>query len=296
MFSRRSTPVRGGLAAAGLIVVVAVGAAMVTSPSSGIGGAPPASIAPSTAPTPSLAASPSTTASGPVPIEQAVLAPCYEGGDGGGCIAPGTYALPSTIPGRITFTVPEGWFPFEPGAGAAALIVDSGPDAPGGSGWGAMISSVVDVRRDACAVDGAVFDPAEVDTPAKVAAAMGTWPGFAVTDPVAITFAGASGVQVDVSATKDLGTCSTPATWSTADGTWIDGYPMVSDASTSEPATFRILDVDGELLIIRTPASIGTSPYEAGQGVAADPERHAADLIEMEAILDSIRLGEPAAP
>jgi hypothetical protein len=96
-----------------------------------------------------------------------------------------------------------------------------------------MIAGVGDIRRDPCAADGAVFDPADVDTPAKVAAAMATWPGFAVTDPVEITFAGAPGVQLDVSAGEDLGTCSSPTTWSTPMGTGIDGYPMAGEDPTS---------------------------------------------------------------
>lgn len=289
-----STPVRGGLLAAGLVIAVGFGAVLLTSTAPGVGGGPPASAVPSTAPTPSLAADPSADVGGAVPISQASPAPCYEGGEAV-CIAAGTYALnPTTIPGRITVTVPEGWFPFEPGAGAMGLLVDSGADAPGGSGWGPMIAAVKDVRRDPCATDGAVFDSADVDTPAEVAAAMATWPGFAVTEPEVVTFAGMPGVQVDVTATKDLGACPNPATWSTP-LTWIDGYPMVG-GPTPQPATFRILDVGGSLLIIRTPASIGPSPYEAEQGVAADPERHADDLVEMNAILDSIRFGEGDAP
>ncbi len=295
MFSGLPTPVRGGLLAAGLIVAVALGATWVNSTGPGVGGEPPASSVPSTAPTPSFAPSPSASASGVVPIAKAASAPCFEGG-AVACIAAGTYALnPDTIPGNVIVTVPEGWFPWEPGAGAMTLLVDR-TDAPQGSGWGLLISAIGDVRRDPCAPDGAVFEPAEIDTPAEVAAAMATWPGFAVTDPEAITFGDAPGVQVDVSVTEDLGTCMTPATWSTPLGTWIDGYPMVGDDPTSEPATFRILDLDGEMLIIRTPATIGPSPHEAGQGVEPDAERHAEDLIALTAMLDSIRFGEPDAP
>ncbi len=292
-----STPVRGGLLAAGLVIAVGLGAMAVNRPPSGVGGLPSASAASSATPTPSLAASPSADVGGAMPISQASPAPCYEGGEAT-CIAAGTYALdPTTIPGRITVTVPEGWFPFEPGAGATALLVDSGPDAAGGSGWGPMISAIQDVRLDPCAVDGAVFDRADIDTPSKVAAAIAKWPDFNVTDPVAITFAGAPGVQVDVSGPEDRNACLAQTwTWSTTQGTWIDGYPMVGGGPTREPATFRILDVGGELLIIRTPASIGPSPFEAEQGVASDPERHAADLVEMNAILDSIRFGGADTP
>ena len=38
-----------------------------------------------------------------------------------------------------------------------------------------------------------------------------------------------------------------------------------------------------------------TSPYELAEGVAPDPTRHAADQVELHAILDSIRLTVPPA-
>jgi hypothetical protein len=225
-------------------------------------------------------------------------APCAEGGEGNDCIAAGTYALnPGTIPGQVVVTVPAGWFAYEPGAGAMALLVDSGPDAPGGSGWGPMIAGISEIRRDPCNPDAGVFAAGEIDTPEEVAAAMATWPGFTVTEPVAIALAGAPGVQVDVSATGDLGSCVTPATWSTDLGTWIDAYPMADpSAAASQPATFRILDLGGELLVVRTQTTLATSPHEAVQGVAPDPGRHAAHKVQQDAILVSIQLGDAAAP
>ena len=39
----------------------------------------------------------------------------------------------------------------------------------------------------------------------------------------------------------------------------------------------------------------GTSRFELGQGIAKDPTRHAADQVEMQAIVDSIQFGDPAA-
>jgi hypothetical protein len=301
MFSNLSTPVRGGLVAATLVVVVALGATVVAN-SPGTAGTP----GPSAAPTASASASParspepsvSSGITGPTPISMAKPAPCAEGGEGNDCIAAGTYALNSTtIPGKVVVTVPVGWFSYEPGAGAMGLLVDSGPDAPSGSGWGPMIAGVSEVRRDPCDPGAGVFAAGEIDTPEEVAAAMATWPGFTVTEPAAITLAGAPGVQVDVSATGDLGSCVTPATWSTDIGMWIDAYPMAdADTATRQPATFRILDVGDELLVVRTQATIATSPHEASQGVAPDPDRHAAHKVQQDAILDSIQLGGVAAP
>ena len=61
-------------------------------------------------------------------------------------------------------------------------------------------------------------------------------------------------------------------------------------AGTSIPAGSRIVDVGGELLVIRTTDFPGPSPLRARQGVAPDPTRHAADQVEMQAIVDSIQL------
>ena len=69
--------------------------------------------------------------------------------------------------------------------------------------------------------------------------------------------------------------CPTPVTFVTPLTTAIDGYPLV-DGGPGHVATFRIVDVgDGELLVLRWHATTQTSPFELGQGVAPDPERHA---------------------
>ena len=54
-----------------------------------------------------------------------------------------------------------------------------------------------------------------------------------------------------------------------------------------------LFDVDGTLIAIMTPTLTQTSPFEEQQGIARDPERHAADAVEMQAILDSIEMSSP---
>jgi hypothetical protein len=61
-------------------------------------------------------------------------------------------------------------------------------------------------------------------------------------------------------------------------------------ASPSRPAQFRIIDVGGQILAIRTTDYPEPSPYELSQGVAADPTRHAADQVALEKIVESIRI------
>jgi hypothetical protein len=72
----------------------------------------------------------------------------------------------------------------------------------------------------------------------------------------------------------------------------VDAYPMVSSEVLGRPGQFRIIEVAGKLIVIRTTDFPENSPYELSQGIAADPTRHAADQVELHAILDSIRLGD----
>ena len=85
--------------------------------------------------------------------------------------------------------------------------------------------------------------------------------------------------------------CASQATWTTPGGTTIDAYPMVGDAGQPRTGTFRILDLDGTLVVIRTTDFPDPSPHELAQGVEPDPTRHAADQVEMQGILDSIQIG-----
>ena len=65
------------------------------------------------------------------------------------------------------------------------------------------------------------------------------------------------------------------------------------DLAAGYPAEYRIVDIDGSLVAIMTPGLTQTSPFEEGQGIARDPNRHAADAVEMQAILDSIQMSSP---
>ena len=66
---------------------------------------------------------------------------------------------------------------------------------------------------------------------------------------------------------------------------------MVGVAGEARPGTFRILDIDGTVVAIRTTDFADPSPHELTQGVEPEPTRHAADQVEMQGILDSIQIG-----
>jgi hypothetical protein len=116
---------------------------------------------------------------------------------------------------------------------------------------------------------------------------MAKWPGFKVLGaPESITIDGFSGKLIGLAFTKKATSCPTSSIWLTPSGTEIDSYPMVGDPS--RPAQFRILDVNGQLLGIRTTDYPEVSPVEADQGVKPDPTRHAADQLALRKIVASI--------
>jgi hypothetical protein len=290
-----STPsvARWGLVAAGLVVAVGLGAVLLLPARGDVGTADPSpTVAPTTSPT--QMPSPSAAA-----ITQTIVGAPYESCPvlrSKTCIVPGTYRLGATVPTGLV-DVPAGWWEWDPGPGSVGLLVEH-PDAAGGSGWGLTVMQVGEVHRNPCDQAAGTFAPANVDTPAELAAVMATWPGFEATPPEPVDVGGIEGVQVELRSTKGLADCPGAVLWETPVGTLIDGYPMVENgggsAGTAHPAHFRIIDLDGQLVAIRTMPSALTSPHERKQGIPDDPTRHQADLVVQQAIIDSIRFEEPA--
>jgi hypothetical protein len=275
---------RWGLVAAVLVVAVGLGAAIML-PGRGLGvGAPVASPTPAPTPTPSP-----STASTLKTLAGAPHDSCHAMSTAG-CIVPGTYLLGSAVPGG-TIDVPAGWWEWNPGVGSVGLLVEHA-DVPAGSGWGLTIMQVGDVRRDPCDRAAGTFAPADVDTPAELAAATATWPGFEATSPAPVQVGGIEGVQVRLTSTRSPVDCVGAVLWETPSGTPIEGYPMVNADVDGYPADFAIIDRNGQLLVVRAMAGAGTSPFEREQGIAVDPIRHEADLVAQQAIIDSIRFGD----
>ena len=278
---------RSGLAAAALIVaVVGLGAVVLSNNRNEAVGGP----APVASPTPT--STPAASASPLVLLHNAPLETCPE--TDGECLVPGRYAFGAGWPGAMSVAVPAGWFDYHPGGGSAGFLVDRS-DAGGGSGWGILMSKVGTVSRDPCDPEAGAYSAALVDTPGQLAAAMADWPGFEVSAPETITIGGRTGVQVEISSTLKYADCPTSVLWTTPNGTSMDAYPMISDVDVDGgyPAEYRIVDVDGSLIAIMTPGLTQTSPFEEQQGIARNPERHAADAVEMQAILDSIQTSSP---
>lgn len=283
-----SAGTRWGLAVAGLVVVVATGTLL-------IGVNRDHGVAATQAP-PTPAAIPSVIPSFPgtaAYLRAAPVGPCVIVRAGFNCTAAGTYQLDpdvSAVPAAID--VPRGWFEWDLGSGTAGVLVDSGSDVLNGSGWGILFSSFGRIRADPCDPAAGFVEPpvghASVDTAAEVVQAMQHWPGFQVSTPQPITIGGYHGLLVEVTSSKTDISCPTAEAWEAASGIAIDAYPMAAQP-TLRPGQFRILEIAGRLLIIRTTDFPQESPFEDSQGIAANPTRHAADQPALRAILDSLR-------
>ena len=277
------------MAAAAALVVAVVGYSLW--PSRGDTGGPVAT-PPSSSPTPS--ASPSS----PAMLKDAPHAACGTGGGAPDCLAPGTYRLTGNVwPGVITMEVPIGWFEWQPYTwddAFDALLVGDGTN--GGSGWGLQVIGVGTVAKDPCDPTKGTYARAETSTVDGLVAAMSRWPGFEATAPAPIVVSGYSGQLVELTSTRTVTDCPNGSAWTIPQGGSVDGYPMVGTSGKARAGTFRIVDVIGTLLVIRTTDFPDTSPNELAQGIPDDPTRHAADQVAMQQILDSIRITAPAQP
>jgi hypothetical protein len=193
----------------------------------------------------------------------------------------------------VTVEIPTGWFEWDQGSGTQGVLLDR-PDVRDGTGWGVIFSAVHAVRLEPCDPAKGTFPTGSTDSVDALVAAMASWPGFEVSSPRAITLGGATGKQVAVSSTKTATSCPNAVVWETPQGSVLDGYPMVAERPKAYTAQFLILDVDGELLAIRTTDFPQPSPFEVSQGIAPDPGRHRAEQQTLHAILDSIRFGKGA--
>ncbi len=177
-----------------------------------------------------------------------------------------------------------------------ALLVDAGTD--NGSGWGLQFSVVGAVAKDPCDPAKGTYDLAETSTVDGLAAAMSRWPGFEATAPAPTVVGGYSGQLVKLTSTRTDADCPSGSVWTVPGGGTFDAYPMVGAKGKARTGTFRIVDVNGTLLVIRTTDFPDTSPNELASGIPNDPTRHAADQVAMQQILDSIAIepGQSASP
>jgi hypothetical protein len=294
MFAGLSAPARIGLAAAAVVVAVIVGVAVLrpVDPST-VGDARPSPSAAAASASPLASGRSVQPDDGPARLAVAPGTPCEETNNPD-CLVAGSYRLssPTSWPADIRLTVPSGWFVYRMSLDYEGVLVDS-PGAMSGSGWGLVMMPLGGVALDPCQPAGDSFPATDVDTPTEVAAAMATWSGFEVSAPLPVTVDGREGVRVDVTTELDDGECPSSRFFSSRTTSVMDAYPSIASNGWAQPATFRIVDVDGQLLVIWTSEFDAPSPFERGQGIGDEPDRHAGDRAELQTIIDSIQIEAP---
>jgi hypothetical protein len=288
-----STAARMGMGIAAVIAVVVLGAAALNLGTNGprVGALPTATASPSVSP-PTAEPAPSPAASAAPEFPALPPAGNVSCGPGlpVGCVAPDRYRLFSEFwPATITFELPTGWQPYVIAPDAEGVLVTN-DGASLGSGWGVMFMLVGDVPRDPCDGSAGRFDRAETETVDGLVSAMQSWPGFEASAPTPIGIDGYNGAVVELTSTRTMADCPAGTVWTTANGVVVDAYPMVGMAGQPRPGQFRILDVEGTVVVIRTTDFADLSPFELEQGLEPDPARHVADQAALAAILDSIRI------
>jgi hypothetical protein len=229
-------------------------------------------------------------------LAHAPSAACAPSGGPSDCLAPGTYRLTGDVwPGEVTLDVPAGWFewlPYTDRDAYDAVLVGAGTE--GGSGWGLVFSVVDAVAKDPCDPAKGTYDRAATSTVDRLVAAMSRWPGFKATAPVPTVVGGYSGQLVQLTSTRTVTDCPHGSVWTIPQGGSVDAYPMVGVRGKARAGTYRIVDVNGTLLIVMTTGFPETSPNELSNGIPDDSKRHVADQVAMRQILDSIRvIGAP---
>lgn len=267
---------RYGLVAAAALVVVIIGAGLFIR--GGSVGGPSVSPSPSSAPTSSATAA-SSPARGSLDLLDSPRA---------GDIPAGDYYIDiARYPGRIDFTVPEGWFYYWSSNSRAAsdvhaVLVNNGVGEGHDSGWGLAFAVVRDVLVDPCNRSAGYMDQSVLASADALSAAF-TWADFPASSVEDVTVGGFPGKRVEI----------TDETTTDCDATVFvtpSGYAFGSIFSTSDPKVnqFTFVDIGGSVLVLWTTDYPGSSSYEESVGAPADPQVHVEDQVALHEILDSI--------
>jgi hypothetical protein len=242
-FLIENTMVRFGLAAAAVVFAALLGYSLLIAPN--VGG--PSLLPWDRTNEPSGAAIP--------PVSQLPAA---------GPIDPGRWAVRDPFPVRVTFEVPEGWVTCN-----SVGSTEQGVCPEDGFGRGVAFVIVENVLADPCDVTSAL-DPAVGPSVDDLVAAISGMAGYEASPATDVTVSGYQGKELQITAPLDAG-CDL-RNWSTGGNRW-------NGAGPGEVNRMRILDVDGQRVMVAT----GISPDAVSPAEAA----------EVEAILNSVEIDAP---
>jgi hypothetical protein len=265
---------RFGLAAAAVVAAIAIGAGFLLRGDVGDDD-------PTLRPSASAAASAAASVGGPMSLLDSPRQ---------GDLPAGEYLLDhEAYPALIQFTVPEGWWYYWTSASRAAsdvhaILVNNGVGDGYSSAWGLGFSVVNQVRADPCDAGAGYMDGSVTESAETLAAAFETWTDFSPTTED-VTIGGFPGKRVELSSPD--GSDCVGGLFTTPTGYRFD-MPRASEEPFDNPHQFTSLDVDGSVIVIWTTDHPGSTGYEVANGASPDPEAHATDQVELDAILDSI--------
>jgi hypothetical protein len=249
-----------GVGMAAVVLIAVVGYSMLPAPDGASGG--PAATAPSSA-IPSPNATPSST---PTPVTGNVASPATYVWPRQ--LAAGTYTTTFLwqLPFELTFTVPDGWESRD-----VEIIRDP------------VISLAVHLVGDAYAdpCDNALLDPPLGPSVDDLATALASLPGVDATSPVPVQFdRNTTGKYVEFDVPADACGGAVFRLWHDPEGVYRVDVPKGPPEWWAERPHNRvwILDVDGTRLVISALSS---------------PEATEADLAELQAVVDSLRIVRP---
>lgn len=180
----------------------------------------------------------------------------------------GEYLVDEPFPVPITLTVPGGgWTAFGATEDLAAICTD-GCEQPDRVGLGFWVVS--NLYADACDPSGIADPPigASVD---DLVAGLSGMPRHSATEPRPATIGGHPATYLELTADADLGDCALPGFRA-----WIAGQE-IRESPPGEVDRLWLLEVDGVRLMI---------------DLAIPPGAPASDVAELEAVVESLRIGE----
>jgi len=187
-------------------------------------------------------------------------------------------------PVKITFDIPNtGWWPWVPnGSNDFAALLN-------GNSWGLSIFEIENVYTDPCHPEAGLLDPPIGSTVDDLVAKFREHAAFEVSNEDEVIIGGYTGQQLELSVTDDAAGCD-DASWGVPpSGRGEPGWQMVP--TTDRPVRIWVGDVDGTRLVIARPLSALPGPAEWDSGVR-DLNWHAQDLVELDAIVESLRFND----
>ena len=119
--------------------------------------------------------------------------------------------------------------------------------------------------------------------------------GFEAMAPVPTVVGGYSGQLIELTSRAQSG-LPHRSLWTIPQGRSSTGIRW-SERGGSRPDSFRIVEINGTLLVLRTTDFANRHQTSSSKGIPDNPKRHAADQVAMQQILDSIRITTaPAQP